>query len=95
MIARYVKITFEFDLFLGFVTKGLLPIFRDVEQSYDKLSSHQLSCFLSHRMELRVGSRYRLGRKIGSGSFGDIYLGEFWTGSSSDLFFLCTDLLKE
>uniref|UniRef100_A0A7E4W7U0 non-specific serine/threonine protein kinase n=1 Tax=Panagrellus redivivus TaxID=6233 RepID=A0A7E4W7U0_PANRE len=27
-------------------------------------------------MELRVGSRYRLGRKIGSGSFGDIYLGE-------------------
>lgn len=28
-------------------------------------------------MELRVGNRYRLGRKIGSGSFGDIYLGEF------------------
>ena len=27
-------------------------------------------------MELRVGGRYRLGRKIGSGSFGDIYLGE-------------------
>lgn len=26
-------------------------------------------------MELRVGSRFRLGRKIGSGSFGDIYLG--------------------
>uniref|UniRef100_A0A9J8AAQ3 non-specific serine/threonine protein kinase n=1 Tax=Cyprinus carpio carpio TaxID=630221 RepID=A0A9J8AAQ3_CYPCA len=26
-------------------------------------------------MELRVGSKYRLGRKIGSGSFGDIYLG--------------------
>jgi serine/threonine protein kinase len=26
-------------------------------------------------MELRVGGRYRLGRKIGSGSFGDIYLG--------------------
>ncbi|ROL49369.1 Casein kinase I isoform delta [Anabarilius grahami] len=25
-------------------------------------------------MELRVGNRYRLGRKIGSGSFGDIYL---------------------
>uniref|UniRef100_A0A8C9G5K6 Protein kinase domain-containing protein n=1 Tax=Pavo cristatus TaxID=9049 RepID=A0A8C9G5K6_PAVCR len=24
---------------------------------------------------LRVGNRYRLGRKIGSGSFGDIYLG--------------------
>jgi len=27
-------------------------------------------------MELRVGNRYRLGRKIGSGSFGDIYLGK-------------------
>ena len=28
-------------------------------------------------MELRVGNKYRLGRKIGSGSFGDIYLGRF------------------
>lgn len=28
-------------------------------------------------MELRVGSKYRLGRKIGSGSFGDIYLGMY------------------
>lgn len=28
-------------------------------------------------MELRVGNKYRLGRKIGSGSFGDIYLGKF------------------
>eukprot|EP00051_Salpingoeca_urceolata_P004111 m.62722 g.62722 ORF g.62722 m.62722 type:complete len:371 (-) comp13379_c0_seq3:75-1187(-) len=26
-------------------------------------------------MELRVGTKYRLGRKIGSGSFGDIYIG--------------------
>lgn len=26
-------------------------------------------------MELRVGKKYRLGRKIGSGSFGDIYIG--------------------
>lgn len=24
-----------------------------------------------------MGNRYRLGRKIGSGSFGDIYLGEY------------------
>lgn len=26
-------------------------------------------------MDLRVGNKYRLGRKVGSGSFGDIYLG--------------------
>ena len=26
-------------------------------------------------MELRVGKKFKLGRKIGSGSFGDIYLG--------------------
>ncbi|EAT46636.1 AAEL002226-PA, partial [Aedes aegypti] len=30
---------------------------------------------LNPAMELRVGNKYRLGRKIGSGSFGDIYLG--------------------
>jgi len=29
----------------------------------------------SSRSEIRVGGKYRLGRKIGSGSFGDIYLG--------------------
>jgi len=27
------------------------------------------------QMELRVGNKFRIGRKIGSGSFGDIYLG--------------------
>ena len=32
-------------------------------------------------MELRVGNKYRLGRKIGSGSFGDIYLGKFLISS--------------
>ena len=26
-------------------------------------------------MELRVGKKFRIGRRIGSGSFGDIYLG--------------------
>lgn len=26
-------------------------------------------------MELRVGGKYRLGKKIGAGSFGDIFLG--------------------
>ncbi|KAK5172468.1 casein kinase I [Oleoguttula sp. CCFEE 6159] len=29
----------------------------------------------SARQDLRVGNKYRIGRKIGSGSFGDIYLG--------------------
>jgi casein kinase 1 len=32
---------------------------------------------MSSGLELRVGNKYRLGRKIGSGSFGDIYLGEY------------------
>lgn len=41
-------------------------------------------------MELRVGNKYRLGRKIGSGSFGDIYLGTtINTGEEvSNFFFL-------
>lgn len=34
-------------------------------------------------MESRVGNKFRLGRKIGSGSFGEIYL-----GSSLFLYFL-------
>lgn len=34
-------------------------------------------CLFKAAMELRVGGKYRLGRKIGSGSFGDIYLGTF------------------
>lgn len=28
-------------------------------------------------MEPRVGNKFRLGRKIGNGSFGEIYLGTF------------------
>ncbi len=27
-------------------------------------------------LDIRIAGRYRLGRKIGSGSFGDIYLGK-------------------
>jgi hypothetical protein len=32
-------------------------------------------CLTCVTMELRVGHKFRLGRKIGSGSFGDIYIG--------------------
>ena len=32
---------------------------------------------LTRPQDLRVGNKYRIGRKIGSGSFGDIYLGAF------------------
>lgn len=32
-------------------------------------------------MEVRVGGKYRLGRKIGSGSFGDIYIGSNMTNN--------------
>lgn len=32
-------------------------------------------CLMSSKIELRVAGKYRLGRKIGSGSFGDIYAG--------------------
>ena len=34
-------------------------------------------------MELRVGGKFRIGRKIGSGSFGDIYLGIFYFPNKS------------
>ncbi len=36
--------------------------------------SHTQTSFMNIQ-ELRVGKSFRLGRKIGSGSFGDIYLG--------------------
>lgn len=42
-------------------------------------------------MDLRVGNKYRIGRKIGSGSFGDIYLGRSHSGRidiTSDVLFL-------
>ncbi len=36
-------------------------------------------------MELRVGGKYRLSRKLGSGAFGEIYLGK-WLQSEADTF---------
>lgn len=56
------------------------------------------SYFSEPIMELRVGNKYRLGRKIGSGSFGDIYLGEiidFSFISTDYVFFFRSDLFDE
>ncbi len=36
-------------------------------------------------LDIRIAGRYKLGRKIGSGSFGDIYLGENFDSLSSAL----------
>lgn len=33
----------------------------------------------SHRLDLRVGGKYRLGKKIGSGSFGESKMSLFLT----------------
>jgi casein kinase I family protein HRR25 len=43
----------------------------------------------SHRLDLRVGGKYRLGKKIGSGSFGTLYplfLGSFVTILVGDIY---------
>lgn len=39
-------------------------------------------------MEPRVGNKFRLGRKIGGGSFGEIYLGSLQNSVDNFLFFL-------
>ncbi|KAI0210728.1 Casein kinase I [Lamellibrachia satsuma] len=55
--------------------------FAEIDEKYSYYGSRGLDRVfplvnkLDQEMELRVGTRYRLGRKIGSGSFGDIYLG--------------------
>ena len=37
-----------------------------------------ISCIIPGDMDIRIANKYRLGRKIGNGSFGDIYLGEYF-----------------
>ena len=53
----------------------------------------------SSGIELRIGNKYRVGRKIGSGSFGDIYLGtrSFYIIQRGELvffFFFCVFLVE-
>ena len=44
----------------------------DREQSFDLIYSHHLLC--AGEMDIRIAGRFRLGRKLGSGSFGEIYI---------------------
>ena len=60
---------------------GLTGTTYNLSSSHDRkvdalpLPQQRLAKERTTKMELRVGKKYRLGRKIGSGSFGDIYLG--------------------
>ena len=36
----------------------------------------ELCVYILVDMDIRIAGKYKLGRKIGSGSFGDIYLGK-------------------
>lgn len=46
-----------------------------IESNYGHHNNQYIRKQHCRGMELRVGNKYRLGRKIGAGSFGDIYLG--------------------
>ena len=47
----------------------------------------------SSKAEFHVGGKYRLVRKIGSGSFGDIYLGENFSSLYHSLFLIVIVLM--
>jgi len=42
----------------------------------ERIGHEVLMLMFCAEQDLRVGNKYRIGRKIGSGSFGDIYLGK-------------------
>ena len=48
-----------------------------------QLLSRAASGAVDDKMELRVGKKYRLSKKIGGGSFGDIFHGESTTRAHS------------
>ena len=39
-------------------------------------------------MDIRIANKYRLGRKIGNGSFGDIYLGKIFLRFYDETYFI-------
>jgi hypothetical protein len=63
---------------------NLIRSFENVKTNVDPRPQicHESGFFFYHQMDspmhlasIRVGNKYRFGRKIGSGSFGEIYLG--------------------
>jgi hypothetical protein len=46
-------------------------------------------------MELRVGGKYRLSRKLGCGAFGDIYHGKFFLNPNRVFFRVQAPTLKQ
>ena len=44
-------------------------------------------------MDIRIANKYRLGRKIGGGSFGDIYLGKYFSINYNyiHIYSICSD----
>eukprot|EP00968_Pinguiococcus_pyrenoidosus_P013923 scaffold1272_cov250-Pinguiococcus_pyrenoidosus.AAC.15 len=55
----------------AFLRRGFAALWR----SLGGVGAWRARALKAFEMELRVGRKYRLGRKVGSGSFGDIYLG--------------------
>ena len=54
----------------------ILNTCHEVENSDMETTSLKLKFLILDDMDIRIANKYRLGRKIGGGSFGDIYLGK-------------------